>query len=597
MGQTAVWSGPARFGAEPGQNPDLIVHQRVEVWARLSSEEPNDMRDRYLKPLLLMAVTAALAACDREPLGEPSPHITATLSDAEAPVVLTLPGGDTLYLSEPVVEFYRQRGYRQAWTDYDEILDRGWTLLRAMEQSRADGLDPALYRYEAAHGMVQQVEGDSIPEKDEPAQMATADMVLSEVFGRYANHLAGGIVDPTVSGIEWQIPKDTVDVGELLTRLASDEDPAAIVASLRPGAPQYALLMRALERYSEIVASGGWPEVPADVPDEVGERSPAITALRQRLIAEGDADEVRLAQAGSAQADVFDEDLKQALVHFQERHSIEPDGAVGPATLEQLNTSAEERVQQIRLNLDQWRWLPGDLGDRYILVNVAGFEMELVENDSVLIAMDVVVGQEGWETPIFRDTMESIVVNPYWNVPPGIMQDETLPALRRDPGYLARNNMEVVQGNRVVDPGSIDWSQVSASSGYRIRQKPGGDNALGRVKFLFPNENDIYLHDTPARAPFDASSRAFSHGCIRLEKPLELARILMDRVTDTPSSKLDEMLARKTEQWIRVTEPLPVYILYFTAWVGDDGTMHFHPDVYERDERLKDQAAQALRAD
>jgi murein L,D-transpeptidase YcbB/YkuD len=294
---------------------------------------------------------------------------------------------------------------------------------------------------------------------------------------------------------------------------------------------------------------------------------------------------------------VFDESLKQALEHFQERHSIDADGAMGPTTLEQLNTSADQRVQQLRLNLDQWRWLPDDLGDRYILVNVAGFEMELVENDSVLIAMDVVVGQEGWETPIFRDTLESIVVNPYWNVPSGIMADEVLPALQRDPGYLARNNMEVLRGDRVVDASSIDWSQVSGNTNYRVRQKQGPNNALGQVKFLFPNENDIYLHDTPARAPFDASNRAFSHGCIRLEKPLELARILLDRTTETPSSRLDDLLARDGEQWIRVTEPVPVYILYFTAWAADDGSVRFHPDVYERDERLNERAAAALRAD
>jgi murein L,D-transpeptidase YcbB/YkuD len=544
-----------------------------------------------------LVLTAALVACDREPRGEPSPHITDVLSQAEAPVLLQLPGGDTLNLSAPVVAFYRQRGYRQAWTDYDEILDRGWTLLRAMEASSADGLDPAQYRYDVAHRLVQEVEGDSIAETAEPAQMAIADMVLSEVFGRYANHVAGGIIDPTGSGIEWRIPKDTVDVGALLTRLADDEDPAAIVASLRPGAPQYALLMDALARYTEILAQGGWQEVPSDVQDEIGERGPAVAVLRQRLIAEADAEEARLATAGNAQPDVFDESLKQALEHFQERHSIDADGAVGPATLEQLNTSAEQRVQQLRLNLDQWRWLPDDLGDRYILVNVAGFEMELVENDSVLIAMDVVVGQEGWETPIFQDTLESIVVNPYWNVPSGIMADEVLPAIQRDPDYLARNNMEVLRGDRVVDASSIDWSQVSGNTNYRVRQKQGPDNALGQVKFLFPNENDIYLHDTPARAPFNASNRAFSHGCIRLERPLELARILLDRTTETPSSRLDDLLARDGEQWIRVTEPVPVYILYFTAWAADDGSVRFHPDVYERDERLNERAAAALRAD
>lgn len=554
------------------------------------------MRRTTTARLAAALIVAAAAACDREPLGEPSPHITATLSQAEAPLTLTLPGGDTLTLSAPVVEFYRQRGYRQAWTDYDEIRERGWTLLEAMERSEADGLEPNRYRYPVAYGLVQQVEGDSIPEEDEPAQMATVDMVLSEVFGRYANHIAGGIVDPSVSGVTWTIPKDTVDVRALLERLASDQDPATVVDSLRPTAPQYRLLMEALARYRQITSAGGWPEVPEGVGDEVGESGAGVAALRQRLIAEGDAEETRLARADSGAADVFDENLKQAVQHFQARHSIDTDGAVGPATLEQLNTSAATRVQQIRLNLDQWRWLPRELGERYILVNVAGFEMELVENDSVLIAMNVVVGQEGWETPIFRDTLESIVVNPYWNVPASIEADETLPALRRDPSYLASNNMEVLAGDRVVDAASVNWSQVSSSNSYSFRQKPGPGNALGQVKFLFPNQNNVYLHDTPAGALFSESSRAFSHGCIRVEKPLELARILMDRVTDRSSADLDDLLGRSTEQWIRVTDPVPVYVMYFTAWAGRDGTMRFHPDVYERNQRLDEQTKRALRA-
>jgi L,D-transpeptidase YcbB len=545
-----------------------------------------------LAAILLMAAVA----CDREPLGEPSPHITATLADAEAPVTLSLPTGDTVVLSAPVIEFYRRRGYRQAWTDYDEIRERGWTLLEAMNRSEADGLDPQRYRYPVAYRLVQQVEGDSIDEEDEPSQMATVDMVLSEVFGRYANHIAGGILDPTVSGVAWTIPKDTVDVGTLLDRLASDADPGALIDSVRPTTPEYRLLMDALGRYREIAAAGGWPEVPDDVPSDVGERSATVATLRQRLIAEGDSQEVRLARADSGAADLFDEDLKQALQHFQARHSIDTDGAVGPATLEQLNTSADARVQQIMLNLDQWRWLPSDLGERYILVNVAGFEMELVERDSVLIAMNVVVGQEGWETPIFTDTLESIVVNPYWNVPATIESDEVLPAVRRDPGYLARNDMEVVAGNRVVDAASVDWSSVSDNNSYRFRQRPGSKNALGHVKFLFPNQHDVYLHDTPADALFARTGRAFSHGCIRLEKPLELARILLDRVTDRSASDLETLMARSGEQWVRVTEPLPVYILYFTAWAGRDGTMRFHPDVYERDERLNEQAQRALRS-
>ncbi|MGH7444527.1 MAG: L,D-transpeptidase family protein, partial [Longimicrobiales bacterium] len=499
--------------------------------------------------------------------------------------------GDTIVLSAPVIAFYRDRGYRQAWTDYDEIRERGWSLLQAMEHSAEDGLDPERYRFPVALRMVQQVEEDSIPEEDEPAQMASVDMVLSEVFGRYANHIAGGVLEPNQSGLNWQIPKDTVDVHALLTRLASDEEPGDIVTSLRPAAPEYHALMAQLERYRAIAANGGWPEVTDAVPEEVGETGDGVASLRTRLIAEGDPEEVRLAQSGSAAASTFDADLKAALEHFQNRHALQPDGRVGASTLEELNVPATDRVQQILLNMDQWRWLPRELGERYILVNVAGFELEYVKNDSVALAMNVVVGQEGWETPIFTDTMEHLVVNPYWNVPASIEREEVIPAIQRDAGYLARNNMEAVVGNRVVGASGLDYGNLEQ---YSFRQRPGTDNALGQVKFLFPNKNNIYLHDTPADQLFSAHSRAFSHGCIRLEKPLDLARMLLDDVTERPSDQLDDLISRKSEQWVPVTAPLPVYILYFTAWAGRDATMRFYPDVYERDRRLEEQVQEEL---
>ena len=550
---------------------------------------------RWSVALLGAALLLTPAACDREPRGEPSPRITQALSGAGGEAVtLQLPDGDTLVISPDVVAFYEARQYRQAWTDYDEILERGWVLLETMENATADGLDPDLYRYGIAARLVNLVEEDSLTEAREPAAMAIVDMVLTEVFGRYAQHITGGIMDPSASAVEWRIPKDTVAVRPLLDRLVADEDPAAVIESLRPGTPEYRLLMEQLARYRQMAADGGWPLVPESFEAEPGDRAPEVAALRQRLAAEGDAEEARLAVSGQADAQHFDEDLQAALKHFQARHSIEPDGAVGPATLAQLNVTAEERVQQIILNLDQWRWLPQELGERYILVNVAGFEMELVENDSVLLAMNVVVGQEGWETAIFRDTMENIVFNPYWNVPAGIEREEILPAIRRDPGYLARENLEVVRGESVVSPASVDWSAVGEGSPYRFRQRPGPDNALGQVKFLFPNEYDIYLHDTPAKSRFNASQRAFSHGCIRLEKPFELARVLLDRVTDQSADDLDDLLEGSSEKWVRVTEPLPVYVLYFTAWAGRDGTMRFHPDVYERDRRLEEQAQRRM---
>ncbi len=536
------------------------------------------------------ALLLAIAACT-DPSGEPSPHIEAVVAGAEGPVTLQLPDGDTLTLSEPVVRFYQERGYLQAWTDYDEIRERGWALLEVMENAAQDGLDPERYRFPVALRMVQQVEEDSLEEKHEPGHMATVDLVLSEVFGRYANHLTGGVLDPTASGLAWEIPKDSVDTYELLQRLTAEEDPAQIVASLRPTVPEYFLLMEQLARYRQVAAQGGWQTVPDDLPAEVGGSSAAVGALRARLIAEGDPEESRLAQQGRASPNVYDENLAAAVEHFQARHALQPDGRAGRSTLEQLNVPAEDRVQQIVLNLDQWRWLPRQLGERYILVNVAGFELEYIKNDSVALAMNVVVGQEGWETPIFTDTMEHIVVNPYWNVPESIKNEEVIPAIRRNPGYLSANNMEALSGNRVVPAGALDHGNLEA---YSYRQKPGARNALGAVKFLFPNDNNIYLHDTPADQYFSAHSRAFSHGCIRLEKPLDLARMLLDDVTDRSSSELDALLARDSEQWVKVTETLPVYILYFTAWAGRDGTMRFYPDIYERDRRLQEQVEEQL---
>lgn len=584
-----LWLAIAGAGRRQGVVPVARVEPSTK---KLALEQESMISTRHMvRAAGLATLLLGLTACDREPLGEPSPHIQEVLGEAEGPVVVNLAGGDTITLSAPVVAFYRDRGYRQAWTDYDEIRDRGWSLLQAMELAVQDGLDPERYRFPAALRMVQQVEGDSIREEDEPAQMATVDLVLSEVFGRYANHIAGGVLEPNQSGLNWQIPKDTVDVYALLTRLASDEDPGDIVTSLRPAAPGYSALMEQLKRYRAIAANGGWPEVSDDIPEEVGQSGAGVAALRARLIAEGDPEEVRLAQADSAAARTFDANLKAALEHFQNRHALAVDGHAGASTLEELNVSAAERVQQILLNMDQWRWLPRQLGDRYILVNVAGFEMEYVKNDSVALAMNVVVGQEGWETPIFTDTMESIVVNPYWNVPASIESDEVIPAIQRDAGYLARNNMEAVLGNDVVSPSALDYGNLQQ---YSFRQRPGSDNALGQVKFLFPNKNNIYLHDTPADQLFSEHSRAFSHGCIRLEEPLELARMLFDDVTDRPAAQLDDLLARDSEQWVSVNQTLPVYILYFTAWAGRDGSMHFYPDVYERDRRLEEQVQQEL---
>jgi murein L,D-transpeptidase YcbB/YkuD len=301
-----------------------------------------------------------------------------------------------------------------------------------------------------------------------------------------------------------------------------------------------------------------------------GDSSAAVVLLRARLSASDDPREAQLARSGAASAGVYDRDLRDALRHFQERHAIDDDGQLGSSTLRELNHTVEERIAEVTLNLDRWRWLPQDLGRLYVLVNIAGFELEVIENDRAIESMNVVVGKEGWNTPVFADTMEHVVVNPYWTPPPSIMEEEILPAIARDPGYLERNNFE-------------------RTSNGGVRQRPGPTNALGRYKFLFPNDDNIYLHDTPADHLFSRVRRDFSHGCIRLERPADLARLIVAKAsTHTPAS-IDAMVATGSEKWITLKRPIPVYLVYFTAWVREDGTLRVHHDVYGHDEDLESQ--------
>ena len=333
--------------------------------------------------------------------------------------------------------------------------------------------------------------------------------------------------------------------------------------------------MQVMERYRQSAARGGWQQIPRDLDAAPGEAAPGVVLLRERFLRGPDPVEARLANAGAARADYFDDQLVEAVKHFQERHSIEADGRLGPATIRELNHTIEERIAELQLNMDRWRWLPHEMGEKHVIVNVAGFELEVVQGGKVVDSMNVVVGQQNWHTPIFADTMEYLVVNPYWNVPPSILEDEIMPALEQDPNYLARNDME-----RTSDGG--------------VRQRPGPKNALGRFKFMLPNKDNIYLHDTPAGHLFSRARRDFSHGCIRLERPRDMAELVMRTATQRSPSELDALLETNDEKWIKLDEQLPVYILYFTAWVQEDGTVRFHHDVYGRDERLEEQAEEKL---
>jgi murein L,D-transpeptidase YcbB/YkuD len=529
---------------------------------------------RTTRSLFAAALALAAAACSSpdKPAKQPEARarVETVLSRADSTSIISLVAGDTLHLSKATVDFYRSRRWRLAWANEDNLTSQGEKMAQLLGKAEQDGLSPLRYRYDVLNKMVTSMKSSENLDDDAQAQYAAdVDILLTEAFARYATDLARGTLNPDSAGLKWRIPRGNVPKGNLLRVLAKGTDPEAVLARIRPIAPQYPRLMKLLASLQEAKQKGGWVTVPEGDVKRGASDSVVITALRSRLSASEDPREATLAQRGAATPAVYDQDLFLALKHFQERNGIDGDGALGPKTLEELNHPIDERIAEVRLNMDRWRWLPHDLGKMYVMVNVAGFEMSVIENNRVIEEMNVVVGQEGWETPIFADTMEHLVVNPYWNVPASILGEE-MGNLANDPDYLARNNFE-----RTSDGG--------------LRQRPGPKNALGQFKFMFPNKDNIYLHDTPADQLFSRASRAFSHGCIRLERPRDLAYLLGEKLAGQSPRQIDALVATGNERWIKFRKKIPIYILYFTTWVDEDGTIRYHHDVYGHDKAIEGQ--------
>lgn len=340
-------------------------------------------------------------------------------------------------------------------------------------------------------------------------------------------------------------------------------------------------LQRALSHYQLLAARGGWPRVPPGPKMSRGYRDPRNIILRQRLTISGDL------QALSPEADLMDETLEQAVRRFQVRHGLHVDGIVGPDTLKELNVPITERLHQIEGNLRRRRYLPPDLGSRYIIINIPAFDLKVVEEGRVLISVRVVVGKSGSPTPTFTDELDSVVLNPHWTVPSEIVR-ELLPLIGNDADYLKRKNFRVLQAGsppREIDPDTIDWSEMTAEAfSYRLVQKPGPMNSLGRLRFSFLKQRTIHLHDTPQRELFQRNARAFSHGCIRIEKPVELALYVLGPNTPWTAERILESIKKGSEQKIPLPQRIPVRVVYWTAWVDPQETVHFRRDIYKWDQ-------------
>jgi murein L,D-transpeptidase YcbB/YkuD len=303
-----------------------------------------------------------------------------------------------------------------------------------------------------------------------------------------------------------------------------------------------------------------------------------VPALAKRLAVTGD-----YTGQINEQDPAYGPELQEAVKRFQRRHGLEPDASIGPAAVTKMNVPADARVRQIALNLERWRWLPRDLGDRYLLVNVPEYRLEIWERGQVPLSMRVVVGKKDTPTPIFADDMTHVVFSPYWNVPATIAKNETVPSALRDPAFLRRTNIDVLdKSGKPVDASAIDLENVGE---YRFRQRPGASNSLGLVKFMFPNSFNVYLHDTPADSLFARATRSFSHGCVRVEQPEQLAQyVLRDQPEWTPE-RIAEAMHAGEERTVKIAAPLPVYLGYWTARVSADGILQFRDDLYGIDGR------------
>ena len=480
--------------------------------------------------------------------------------------------------------FYKERNYIPVWTSNGRAIEQTESLLKALLSAREEGLSPEIYHLTKIRAMLAAIQGaEDRLESPDPKVVAEMDILLTDAFLLLASHLKAGRVNPETIHTAWVAYLPKIDLGRVMASAIESNQVAERLKSLNPPHHGYGRLKNAIFDYRRIGQAGPWPEVPTGPVLRLGDRNERVLALRKRLAVTNDLKTD--APENPEQYDVF---VDTAVRRFQSRHGLEVDGIVGNNTLAALNQTVDRRIRQMELNLERWRWIPAELGMRYILINIADYRLSVVEAGSAVLEMRVVVGRHYRRTPVFTETIKYLVLNPFWNVPFNIAVRDKLPLIKEDPAYLKNNRFTVFAGwedkSEILDPESLDWNRITRDNFvYRFRQDPGPDNALGRIKFMFPNRFSVYLHDTPQRELFGETIRTFSSGCIRVEKPLELAAYMLSDNFGWDLAALESAIENGKNQAIALKQPIPVHLLYWTAWVDADGTVHFRDDIYNRD--------------
>jgi murein L,D-transpeptidase YcbB/YkuD len=501
-------------------------------------------------------------------------------------------------------KFYRERDFRLGWFRNHEVVPQAKTLLSVINKAADEGLDPKKYQvkdFDKLFAELEKVQDDSTKRN---ALEKDIDVALSGTYFNYASDFYRGRVNPReVKGIDWDVKRNKIKLHKALMTILKERESTYPYYEFEPLHEEYDQLKKALAEYRTIQRNGGWPVLPAGTKLKPGDASPNVALLRQRLLGAAAAttpaadpnvtptQPVNNGGAAAVPAPKYDAELVAAVKEFQKDMGLKVDGIVSGETVKQLNVPVSDRVRQLTVNMERWRWVPKRFEKNYLLVNIPDYKLHMIENDKEVFDMRVIVGKTLNATPVFSDKMEYVVLSPYWNVPWSIIEKELKPKLINDPSYLDHLDMEVVKGSGkkavAVDPSSIDWSSIEQNTfKYTVRRRPGPKNDLGEVKFIFPNSNDIYLHDTPHDELFSQNKRGFSHGCVRVAEPLKLAEYLLRDKPGWDMQTIQDTIAERHEKYVALKEQLPVYLVYFTAWVDEAGHVNFRDDIYGHDAAL-----------
>jgi murein L,D-transpeptidase YcbB/YkuD len=463
-------------------------------------------------------------------------------------------------MAKKMRNFYDNRNYHFAWFSNDGLTEQARAFYNLHNMYIKAKIDTSIFDKQLHATMEKLINDDTFILT--PTQITETELHLTQHFFTYTKEVYEGTIDP--SQLQWHIPRKKIDAVALLDSLVAKN--GTKLDGWEPVNRFYPLLRDQLLKYYEIDKKGGWPKIQLNKKAfKKGDTAKAVISLKKRLSITGD-------YKGEETSDVFTAQIETALIHAQHRFGLKEDGVLGGETVKELNVSVKNRIEQMLINMERLKWMPNEGNGTRLVANIPEFRLHVFDGKKQEFSMKIVVGKAGHNTVIFTDSLEYVVLSPYWNVPSSIVRNEILPAMRKNKNYLADNNME----------------QTGTQSGLPvIRQKPGGDNALGRVKFVFPNNYNIYFHDTPAKSLFDQNDRAFSHGCIRLEQPQRLAEYLLRNDSDWPKSKIIDYMYSGKNTWIKLKHKIPVYIVYFTAWVSNDGTLNFRDDLYGHDARMK----------